>query len=69
MKHFIDGNQLAIVLDDFVDLQESPAVFYPLSSETAITVLKARTLMALPLGDLMCISNVLRTLRAKQKEE
>lgn len=63
MKYFIDGDQLTIVLDDFVNLQESPALFYPLSSEIAKTVLKWGTLIALPLGDLMRIGNVLRTLR------
>jgi len=34
MKHFIDGDQVVVTKDDFVDLQESPAVFLPLNSET-----------------------------------
>ncbi|MFH1486717.1 MAG: hypothetical protein ABIH46_11655 [Chloroflexota bacterium] len=31
MKFFIDGDQLVITKDDFVDLQESQALFVPLS--------------------------------------
>ena len=30
MKYFIDGNQLVLTNDDFVDLQESPAGCFPL---------------------------------------
>lgn len=67
MKYFIDGNQLVIVLDDFINLQESSALFYPLSSEIAKVVLEAGTLIALPVGDLMRISGVLRTLRAERE--
>jgi len=59
MKHFIDGNQLCITKDDFVDLQESPAVFYPLTSEIAQTVL-ADGVRGLPVGDLMFIYNKLK---------
>lgn len=33
MKCFVDGDQFCIVHDDFVDLQESPAVFVPLATE------------------------------------
>ena len=32
MKCFVDGDQICIVRDDFVDLQESPAFFIPLDS-------------------------------------
>lgn len=39
MKHFVDGDQLCITRDDFVNLQESPVVFYPLDSVVAKTVL------------------------------
>lgn len=59
MKHFIDGDQLCITLDDFVDLQESPAVFYPLTSEIAQTIL-ADGIRGLPVGDLMSIYNRLK---------
>ena len=65
MKHFIDGNQLCIINDDFVDLQESPAVFYPLVSETAQTVL-ADGIRELPVGDLMSIHNNLKQQRNEQ---
>lgn len=30
MKYFMDGDQMCIALDDFIDLQESPAVFVSL---------------------------------------
>ena len=33
MKCFIDGNQLCVVKDDFVNLQESPAFFIELIEE------------------------------------
>ena len=33
MKCFVDGDQVCVVRDDFVDLQESPAVFIPLESQ------------------------------------
>lgn len=59
MKHFVDGNQLVITKDDFIDLQESPAVFYPLDSEIAKTVLEADTVIALPVGDLWRIKDLL----------
>lgn len=59
MKYFVDGNQLVITKDDFVDLQESPAVFYPLESKIAKTILKAGRIIALPIGDLMHISDLL----------
>lgn len=51
MKHFVDGDQLVLTKDDFVDLQESPAVFFPLTGGIAQTVL-GRGFLALPLGDL-----------------
>lgn len=59
MKHFIDGDQLCITKDDFVDLQESPAVFYSLTSEIAQTVL-ADGIRGLPVGDLVSIYNRLK---------
>jgi len=39
MKCFIDGNKLCIVRNDFVDLQESEAVFMPIG-ETETGMLK-----------------------------
>lgn len=59
MKHFIDGDQLCITEDDFVNLQESPALFYPLTSEVAQTVLAAG-IRGLPVGDLMSIHSRLK---------
>jgi len=59
MKYFVDGDQLVITKDNFVDLQESPAVFYPLESEIAKTVLGASAIMALPIDDLMRIRDLL----------
>lgn len=59
MKYFADGDQLVTTKDDFVDLQESTAVFYPLESEIAKTILEAGTVIALPLGDLRHIHNQL----------
>ena len=61
MKYFEDGDQLVITYDDFVNLQESPAVFFPLESEIAKTVLEAGRVIALPLGDVVYIHNVLDT--------
>ncbi len=61
MKYFIDGNQLVITRDDFVDLQESPALFYPISDEIAQVVLK-RGVRGLPMGDLMQIREELNAL-------
>lgn len=70
MKYSIDGDQLCITKDDFVDLQESPAVFYPLTSEIAQTVL-ADGIRGLPVGDLMSIHNRLKqegqTMAARHK--
>ena len=58
MKHSIDGNQLCITNDDFENLQESPAVFYPLSSDIAKTVLSGG-ILALCIGDLLDIKMAL----------
>ena len=59
MKYFIDGNQLCITWDDFVNLQDSPAVFYPLVSEVARTVVLTESIITLPIGDLMYIHSEL----------
>jgi len=61
MKYFVDGDQLVITKDDFVNLQESPAVFYPLDSEIAKTVLGAGNIRSLPIADLMRIRGLLET--------
>ena len=60
MKYFVDGDQLVITKDDFVNLQESPAVFLALGGSLAKMVLEAGTVRALPVGDLMRIYGRLR---------
>lgn len=60
MKYFIDGDRLVITKDDFVSLQESPAVFCPLDGRTAKAVLEHNSVAGMPLGDLMQIRNELR---------
>lgn len=42
MKCFIDGNKLCIVNDDFIDLQESNAVFIPISEKDISRVRKLK---------------------------
>jgi hypothetical protein len=58
MKHFVDGDQLCITRDDFENLQESPAVFYSLSSSIAKTVLSGG-ILSLCIGDLLDIKMAL----------
>ena len=60
MKYFIDGDQMVITKDDFVNLQESPAVFYSLEGAIAKAILDAGTVIALPVGDLMRIQDLLK---------
>jgi len=59
MKYFTDGDQLVITKDDFINLQESPAVFLPLNGEVAQTVLRTGRIISLPVGDLWHIKNLL----------
>ena len=51
MKWFIDGDQVVVTHDDFVDLQESPAVFVPADSEAGRTIMNSG-LRWLPICDL-----------------
>lgn len=39
MQYRIDGDQLMISADSFVNLQESPAIFIPITSELAKAIL------------------------------
>lgn len=39
MIYFMDGDQLAIVTNDFVNLHESAALFLPLESDDATSIL------------------------------
>jgi len=66
MKHFVDGDQVAITLDDFVDLQQSPAVFIPVDSDDGRAVI-AGGVAQLSVGRLSEIFNELRTLREAQE--
>ena len=58
MKYFIDGDQVVITKDDFINLQESPAVFLDFQSEVAQTVVD-NGVKNLPLGDLQAIKKLL----------
>lgn len=60
MRYFIDGDQVVVTKDDFVDLQESPAVFLPLNSETGNTIVN-HGIKWLPLGDLAGILDLLES--------
>jgi len=40
MKYIIDGDHICITRDDFIDLQQSPAIFYPLDSDIAKSIIK-----------------------------
>ena len=66
MKYAIDGNQICITWDDFVNLQESPAIFIPLASETGRKLIK-RGFLGLPLLELRTLQNKLR--RAENDQE
>jgi len=56
MKWFIDGDQICITKDDFVNLQESPVVFVPRDSENGRAI-ELGGIRELPIGDLMDIRN------------
>ena len=51
MKYFIDGDQIAVTKDDFVNLQESPAVWVPRDSFTGQTI-ENKGILYLTAGDL-----------------
>lgn len=63
MKCFVDGDKLVITRDDFVDLQTSPALFYPLESDIAKAVLEVDSLIGLPFGDFLRIHSLLSTMQ------
>jgi hypothetical protein len=60
MKWFVDGDQAVITKDDFVDLQESPAVFVPRDSQAGETI-EDKGIINLPLGDLRAIKGLLES--------
>lgn len=51
MKWHRDGDQIVVTKDDFVDLQQSPAVFVPVDSDNGRAIIRGGVL-ALPFGDL-----------------
>lgn len=59
MRYFTDGDQIAIVRDDFIDLASSPAVFFPLESEIAQAVLETGDFSTVPPDDLRRVSGLL----------
>ena len=70
MKYFVDGDHLCITRDDFVNLQESPVVFYRLDCSIARTILRGGSVTSLPIGDLIMVrSELLRAVSEKAKGE
>ena len=61
MKYTVDGDFIRITRDDFVNLQESPAVFYRLDSSIAKAIIRGGSVAALPIGDLIMVRNELAT--------
>ena len=59
MKWFRDGDQICVTRDDFINLQESPAVFIPESGEMGHTIVRDG-LLGLPLGDLAYLNTMLK---------
>ena len=59
MKWFKDGDQVVVTKDDFVDLQESPAVFIPAASEAGQAI-QRNGILGLALGDLAQVQELLK---------
>ena len=59
MKVIKDGNAVAVVKDDFINLQESPSVWFDEESETGKTLL-SEGVLGLPFGELRAIQAKLR---------
>jgi hypothetical protein len=66
VKAFADGNMLCITKDDFVNLQESPAVFIPLNCENA-RIIQRSGFHGLAIEDLIFIRNELEAKRAEME--
>lgn len=60
MKHFIDGDQICITKDDFIDLQKSPAVFVSRKSELGQAI-QAGGILNMAIGDLYAIHGLLNS--------
>ena len=66
MKHFVDGDHMAIVQDQFVDLQESPAVFVNRDSNIGRTI-ERDGIIGLAIGDLIETRNRLQAEEMAQR--
>ena len=58
MKWSVDGDQICVTKDSFVNLQESPAVFIPRDSEAGRAI-ENGGILNMPLGDLCAVRNLL----------
>ena len=58
MKWFIDGDQVVVTKDDFVDLQESPAVFIRKDSPQG-SAIQASGVRGLPFSDRLFVEHIL----------
>ena len=60
MKYSIDGDQVCITKDDFINLQESPAVFIPRDSETGRAI-EVGGIRNMAIGDLRTVWDLLNS--------
>jgi len=58
MKWFVDGDQVVVTKDDFVNLQESPTVFIRKDSEQG-KIIQTSGVRGLPFSDLLFIKDIL----------
>jgi len=58
MKWFVDGNQVVVTKDGFIDLQTSRAIFIPADSEQG-QIIQKQGLHWLPFSDLVALRDVL----------
>jgi len=66
MKWFIDGDQVCITRDDFINLQESPAVFVNRDSNIGRTI-ERDGIIGLAIGDLIETRNRLQAEEMAQR--
>lgn len=71
MKCFVDGDQVCVVHDDFVNLQESPVVFVPISSQLGFELANfgiegaaLESALALLVERRLCLTPVMRSMWA-----
>jgi len=60
MKWTIDGDQIMVTKDNFENLQESPAVFIPIGSETGQRI-QQHGILGLSVDDLVAINDLLNS--------